>query len=289
MQTVYLNGGIAQFGTKWSTNCANIRDVFKLIECQTPGFRKYLVDAAENNVGFEIRRGEEFLESEEELLLSLRTEDIIITEVPAGAKDGASKILAAVAILVVVGMTGGAVGAEGAKLGFFGQIKAGLTGAGGFWANTAAMVSVNLALQGVTQLLAPGPESDDEDTNQAYLFDGPVTNAPEGIAIPVLYGELIVGGRPVSIDYRGNSPFATINNIHTTDSYVDFITGEENTNSPIPAVATDTALGVLSPVTDQGIPDEPAPTSQPDPRDQDQEERDEDDITEEDGPGYGFS
>ena len=56
MQTVYLNGGISQFGTKWSTNCTNIRDIFKLIDCQTPGFRQYLVNAAENDVDFEIKR-----------------------------------------------------------------------------------------------------------------------------------------------------------------------------------------------------------------------------------------
>ena len=39
MQTVYLNGDIAKFGQKWETDCTNIRDIFKLIECQTPGFR----------------------------------------------------------------------------------------------------------------------------------------------------------------------------------------------------------------------------------------------------------
>ena len=60
MQTVYLNGGIAQFGPQWEASCANIRDIFKLIECQTPGFREYLLEAAENNVGFEIQRGSEF-------------------------------------------------------------------------------------------------------------------------------------------------------------------------------------------------------------------------------------
>ena len=36
----------------------NIRDIFKLIECQTPGFREHLIEAAHNDVGYEIRRGE---------------------------------------------------------------------------------------------------------------------------------------------------------------------------------------------------------------------------------------
>ena len=88
MQTVVLNGDIAKFGTRWETSCDNIRDIFKLIECQTPGFREHLIEAAMNDVGYEIRRGKDVLESPEELLLSISNEDIIITEVPDGAKSG---------------------------------------------------------------------------------------------------------------------------------------------------------------------------------------------------------
>ena len=107
MQKVKLIGNISKFGENWETNCNNIRDIFKLIECQTPGFRQHLIGAADAGVGYEIRRGQEFLESEEELFLSLNDEDIIITEVPAGAKSAGAKILAAIAIVVVIGLTGG--------------------------------------------------------------------------------------------------------------------------------------------------------------------------------------
>ena len=88
MQTVYLNGDIAKFGAVWQTNCRNIRDIFKLIECQTPGFRKYLIEATDADVSYEIKRGEEILEGFDELFLSLKDEDIIITEVPSGSKTG---------------------------------------------------------------------------------------------------------------------------------------------------------------------------------------------------------
>jgi len=219
MQTVYLNGGIAQFGTKWSTNCANIRDVFKLIDCQTPGFRKYLIDAAENNVGFEIQRGEDLLEGEEELLLSLRKEDIIITEVPAGAKSGAQKILAAIAIVAVIYFSAGTAAGAG-NTAVAQAFTGGGTGVSGFLASTAAMVATNLALMGVTQLLSPGPETDGEIENASYLFDGPVTSAPEGLPVPVLYGELIVGGMPISIRYRQESPFANQVDLGNADAYV---------------------------------------------------------------------
>ena len=74
MQTVYLNGDIAKFGAVWNTNCSNIRDIFRLIECQTPGFRKYLIDASEAGVNYEIKRGEDFLETPDDLFLSLNDE-----------------------------------------------------------------------------------------------------------------------------------------------------------------------------------------------------------------------
>ena len=67
-------------------------------------------------------------------------------------------------------------------------ITAGITG-----------MAVNLALTGIQQLMAPDPATDqDEPTN--YLFSGEANNAKEGDPIPLLYGELRVPGRPISIN-----------------------------------------------------------------------------------------
>ena len=199
MQTVYLNGNISKFGDVWHTECENIRDIFKLIECQTSGFRQHLLDAGDANIGYEIQRGSEFLESENELLLSLKDEDIIITEVPFGSKSGPMKILAAIAIVAVVAFTGGFGGA-----GFFGTTTttaAGVTTTGLSYAGTVAIgVATNLALTGISQLLAPGPETD-KGTPESYLFNGPTNNITQGLPVPVAYGELIVGGAPISFSY----------------------------------------------------------------------------------------
>lgn len=197
MQKVKLIGNISKFGETWETNCNTIGDIFKLIECQTPGFRQHLLDAADSGVGYEIRRGKDFLESEEELLLSLNNEDIIITEVPAGAKSGLGKILAAIAIVVVIGLTGGAGG-------FLANISAAFTASGGAFslASMGAALATNLALGGISQLLAPGPETDKKQ-NEGYLFNGPVNTMQQGMPIPVCYGELRIGGAPVGVSFRG--------------------------------------------------------------------------------------
>jgi predicted phage tail protein len=207
MQTVYLNGGIAQFGEKWNTNCNTIRDIFKLIECQTPGFRNYLIQAYESGVGFDIKRGSEFLQEPEELLLSLNNEDIIITEVPAGSKSGGAKILAA--IVLAVATAGASSFLTG--LGDLAVYTAGSAEAGAAYYAAAATVAkvgtalaINLGLNGVTQLLAPGPETE-PDSRESYLFNGPANTVAQGIPIPILYGELVVGGAPIST-YYSSSP-----------------------------------------------------------------------------------
>jgi len=206
MQKVYLNGDIAKFGSVWETSCRTIPEIFKLIDCQTPGFRKYLIDAADNGIEYEIRRGEEFV-SEENLLLSLGKEDIIITEVPTGSKSGGAKLLVAAAIvaLLVINpggafttttqMSGAAIGQSGTV-----TVTTGLNATG----LALASVAVNLSLTGISQLIAPGPEADGADTNEGYLFNGPINTTKQGLPVPVAYGELIVGGAAISAAFTAS-------------------------------------------------------------------------------------
>ena len=198
MQKVRLVGEISKFGSVWETDCSSIRDILKLIDCQTPGFRQHLAQAVDSGVDFSVQRGEDFLENAEEMLLSIGKEDIIITEIPVGAKSGQQKILAGAAFIALFILGGGAgvvAGVEGAT--FFGF--------GGKWAAVAAYgtlaVGTNLALAGVTQLLAPGPETEDQQ-EEGYLFNGPVNNIAQGLPVPVCYGELVVGGAPISVSFN---------------------------------------------------------------------------------------
>tara|TARA_B100000900_G_C20598324_1_gene724369 strand:+ start:2800 stop:3504 length:705 start_codon:yes stop_codon:yes gene_type:complete len=183
MQKVKLVGEIAKFGSSWETNCATIADIFKLIDCQTPGFRQHLVEGAEAGVGYTIKRGKDYLEEGEELLLSLNDEDIIITEIPAGAKSGMGKVIAGLAIIAI-------------SL---------IPGVGQFLGPKLTMmlftVGANLTMTGIAQLMAPGPETDKQQ-EEGYLFQGPTNNMQQGLPVPVCYGELIVGGAPMSLSFR---------------------------------------------------------------------------------------
>ena len=299
MQTVYLNGGISQFGERWETSCTNIGNIFKLIDCQTPGFRQYLVQAAEAGVDFQIQRGEELLSEPEELLLDLRDEDIIITEVPAGSKDGAAMIIAAIALTIVTAGAGMVALNSASALNAAGSAASlgGLQGAtlsqGLQFAMTSKLgllavgVAANLALTGITQLLSPGPEVDAPGQNEdGYLFNGPVSRSPEGIVVPVVYGELIVGGQPISSAFKTGSPFADTSRVTSDNPFVDpddgaILTTTGDTQPGDTATASPGGGGEIPPSDDQGIPNETAPTSYPDPRDED---RDNTDTSREEAP-----
>ena len=138
-----------------------------------------------------MQRGKEFI-GEEELLLSVGNEDIIITPIPAGSKSGIGKILAAIAIIVVFIVMPAAIVAAGSM----GTITMGSAMAG-VAATTGGMMAismaVSLALNGINQMLMPGPEIDKE-TPDNYLFNGSSEHIKEGLPIPLCYGEMIVGG-----------------------------------------------------------------------------------------------
>ena len=192
MQRVILLGEMGQrFGETWEMNVDYIKDIFKLIDCQRAGFREYLLECHENGTDFTMQRGKEFI-GEEELLLSVGNEDIIITPIPAGSKSGIGKILAAIAIIVVFIVMPAAIVAAGSM----GTITMGSAMAG-VAATTGGMMAismaVSLALNGINQMLMPGPEIDKE-TPDNYLFNGSSEHIKEGLPIPLCYGEMMVGG-----------------------------------------------------------------------------------------------
>ncbi len=188
MQTVYLEGNLAKFGSKWETSCNTIGEILRLIECQTPGFRKHLIDAHEAGIEYQIKRGEELLD-EDELLLNLNDDDIVITELPAGA-DGVKKIFAAIVLVVLAFTTGGLT------------LGAGFSASIGFNVGTALLLAgTSLAMMGISEMMMPDPSVDGMENNRNYLFSGPSNAVTQGQAVPLAYGELIVGGAPISLSY----------------------------------------------------------------------------------------
>lgn len=190
MKKVILQGHLGdKYGHTWNIKAQGYQDVFGCIEANYPGFRQDLIDLAHAGGDLDIQQGDKFLEAEELFYPIDNSDTIIITPIPAGAKSGGAKILAAIAIVAVTLMLPG-VGASLTAL------------AAGTWSWTAAAalaafgLAANLALVGLEQMLAPDPSTDEED--QDYLFKEPANTVARGNPVPVLFGELIVGGVVIS-------------------------------------------------------------------------------------------
>jgi len=199
MQTVYLKGELGErFGAKWSMNVDRIHDIFKLIDCQREGYRQYMVDCAENGIDFTVQRGEEFID-EAELLLSVGKEDVIVTPVPQGSKGNVGKLIAA-ALLIYGGYQlvklGGDLASLNAVMGGGSTTMTGMKVAG--W--TMVTLGTSLGLRTLGEMLLPDDSSDNED--DSHLFSGPQNTTVQGGAVPVLYGEMIVGGTLINSSYR---------------------------------------------------------------------------------------
>ena len=203
MQTVYLKGDMGErFGEKWSMNVANVQDIFKLIECQREGFRSYMIDCIENDIDFTVQRGEEFID-ETELMLSLGEEDLTVTAIPAGSKGNVGKLIAA-AFLIWSGMyflDAAALAGTGAGAGMGAGIGGAYTGLNvvGY---TLITLGTSLGLRTIGEMILPDTKTENED--DSHLFGGPINTTTQGGAVPVLYGEMMVGGHVINSSFTSS-------------------------------------------------------------------------------------
>lgn len=211
---VYLMGEIGEkFGSEWNMKASRVKNIFNLIGCQRKGFREYMFNQVENGVNYTIQRGEEFL-GEEELELSLSDNDIIITPVPAGA-GSVGKIIIGAILLVTVGWalisTAGVVGLGGSAGGLAGALTTTTLGTGGAAVGLSGLgmavagIGLSLVMSGIQEMLMPEPGKDRVEQD-SYLFGGGVNGIREGLSVPIIYGELEVSGKPISVNYTVTKP-----------------------------------------------------------------------------------
>lgn len=196
MRNVYLKGKLAErFGERFKMDASTGADVFRCIYANRPEFKSYLVECVDKGIDLNVKYLEKDLD-EEGMLQTLKEGDVVVSIVPAGSKSGVSKILAAVALtmLVLPAMGAGTFTGPGATFGEL--LKAGLAAEGG---KLVGMMAVNLAMTGISQVLAPDP-STDSDSPDNYLFNGSESPSTKTDPVPILYGELRVPGRLIDFD-----------------------------------------------------------------------------------------
>lgn len=215
-RNVYLEGELGErFGRKFVVNTDDYSEIFKCIQANRPDFLPYIRQCHEDDIGF-ILDTEEGSIGTEDLIIPVTKGDITLSIAPAGAKSGIAKILVAIVIVVLIVTNPGIFAAlpAGAPAGAVAtNFAAGLS----MYGQIAVLLAANLALMGIQQVMAPDPAVDKNDGTTDYLFSGGASNAKEGDPIPLLYGELRVPGRPVSIEVVQGSTSA----FHVDNIYVD--------------------------------------------------------------------
>jgi len=142
--------------------------------------------------------------SKDELHYPVGQEDIKIVPVIAGAGGGGSKILIGAALigLSFVSLGAGTAFAGMANSALFAGASATAAGAG-IGSTILATVGLSLVLGGVSELISPVPQiPQGPDTNQdprkTFSFSGIQQTSRQGVPVPIVYGETIVGSVVVS-------------------------------------------------------------------------------------------
>jgi len=223
-RTIYLNGKMGElFGKVWKLNAATVAECMHGIDCQREGkLKKYLLDCTEQGIMFTVQRGKEFLDYDN-LQMNLAEDDLIITPVPAGSANKLGKLIAGFILMVGAAflmMAGGL-----SLLAVAGVMLMGMVGS----------ALVNSAL---SEYMAPKKGMERGD---AFLFDGPVNNAKEGIPVPLAYGELLVGGTPISFGFTNRERTSSSGfTFKSSTGGVSQTTGQIPPNSGVSVVAEET-------------------------------------------------
>ena len=210
LRKVYLEGEIAEkFGSEFSMDVSTFKEAVSCFETNLEGFRDYMLECHEKGIGFTCAVEGAPLEAEEELFLKQKEGSFTIVAVPAGSKSALGKIFAAIAIIAV--------------LYFFPVFGTAAGSLGGLSATGLAVASfaVNLAIQGVQQLMAPDPSVDGVQQDESYLFQGSGQTILEGDPVPILYGQLRIPGRPISFEIKNSER-----------QFVDFVEPSEDWTPP---------------------------------------------------------
>lgn len=226
-RTIYLNGKMGElFGKVWKLNAATVAECMHGIDCQREGkLKKYLLDCTEQGIMFTVQRGEDFLDYDN-LQMNLAEDDLIITPVPAGSGNKFLKLVLGFALLV----TGAWIAMGGiASLGTLGAAAA---------ATALGLVGSALLNSALSEYMAPKKGMERGD---AFLFDGPVNNAKEGIPVPLAYGQLIVGGTPISFGFTNRERTSSSGfTFKSSTGGVSQTTGQIPPNSGVSVVAEET-------------------------------------------------
>jgi predicted phage tail protein len=203
MREVKLYGALAKFvgERRFVAEISSAGEAIRMLLANFPGLERHMSDQHYKVIVDDY-------ESDLEELNYPASQTIKIVPVLGGAGGGVGKILLGVGLIAAAVITGG-IASAGVQLGGFLGIGAVGTAVAG--------VGASLVLGGVAQLLSPTPQigsfgpaslgsrsrdtttqATELDPQESYSFSGIQNTSRQGIPVPVVYGETIVGSVVIS-------------------------------------------------------------------------------------------
>jgi predicted phage tail protein len=212
LKQITLYGELAEkYGRSWSLAVNSPSEAMQALAANNPGFRNFVASSQDRGVGYKVMVGKTYLEHQSEIYDPSGRQEIKIVPVLLGAKKGGlGKVILGIGLMVAAPWLAGTIAASAGAVGTTGAVLHG--GATAVSATSGAMAaSMGVAAQGmamrygsallmggIAQLLAPTPDTPSDTDMENYSFSGAVNTTQQGVAIPVCYGQLMVGGAVIS-------------------------------------------------------------------------------------------
>jgi predicted phage tail protein len=197
LKKVTLYGELAEkYGKEWSLDIDSPAEAFKALDVNNVGFRQFITSSGERGVGYKVIVGNSYVEDYSELGHPSGRQEIKIIPVVIGAgRDG--KAIGMILLGALLIWQPWAV-ATPATLAEQQAVSGMINHTAPVYSQMAMQLGASLLLGGIAALLAPTPELPDGDKPTNYGFDGATNTARQGYAIPVCYGQLLIGGTVIS-------------------------------------------------------------------------------------------
>lgn len=181
MKQIKLYGDLGQrFGSLYELDVTTPLEAFRALCANIKGFEKYLIESANNGIGFKIIADEVEL-TESELNRKFNKEFKVIPLV-SGSNAEARTLIGAAIIYGATLMTPGG------------------------WATFAFQAGSYLAISGAAEILSRGSLNKVDYRNGeqrlSTYFNGAINTTTQGLPVPVGYGHMIVGGALISASLR---------------------------------------------------------------------------------------
>jgi predicted phage tail protein len=185
LRTIRIYGRLAKLLKRRSfkADVASAAEAVRFLLANFPQLEKHMVDQH-----YRVSVAEYDL-SLDELHHPVGQQEIRIVPVVAGA-GAVGRILAGVALIALAIAIPGIGGGVAATI--FGTQFSAL-------ALTIGSIGLSLAVGGVAQLLTPVPEvGDNNDPRKSFSFSGIQNTSRQGVPVPIVYGETVVGSIAIS-------------------------------------------------------------------------------------------